>query len=141
MTRVCPEETISWVESASGRKCSRLGKRVAVLLAYVAGGGIYNAPIKPEKIEWDDQWRIEVVWSSALVSWDRWDLSALWVAANRMMLRVEVDAATYQRLRLSFCEQTSREWRTGSCCGTLPTCEEIIGIVDRDLKAYFEEGV
>lgn len=28
------EETISWVEKASGRKCSPLGKKVAVLLAY-----------------------------------------------------------------------------------------------------------
>lgn len=124
------DETISWVEERSGRKCSPLGKKVAVLLAYVAGGGIYNAPIKPENVQWGDARCIEVVWSGPLISWDNWTLSKLWVASNRMMLRVEIEAATYRRLRLRFHE---RESRTGSLMTRLPTCEELIRLVDQDL--------
>jgi hypothetical protein len=123
------EETISWVEKASGRKCSPLGKKVAILLAYVAGGGIYNAPIKHENVKWDDPYCVEVVWLGCLTSWDKWDLSQIWVAANRMMLRVEIEGATVGRLRLRFHE---RESRTGRLMDRLPTCEELIEYVDRD---------
>jgi hypothetical protein len=124
------DEDISWIESRSGRKCSPLGKKVAVLLAYVAGGGIYNAPIKHENVKWDDPQCVEVVWSGSLISWDSPSLSKLWIAANRMMLRVEVEGAAYRFLRLTFHE---RRTRTGSLMTCLPTCEELIRCVDHDL--------
>ena len=126
-------EDITWVESRSGRKCSPLGKKVAVVLAYVAGGGIYNAPIKHENVKWDDPLCVEVVWSGSLASWDNWGLSKLWIAANRMTLRVEVEAATYRRLCLVFHE---RRTRTGHLMTCLPTCEDLIKCVDKEFGPY-----
>ena len=54
-----------WVEGRTGKICSPLGRKVANILGYVAGG-IYNAPINHKKIEWDDPYCISLAWRGEL---------------------------------------------------------------------------
>lgn len=109
-----------------GKTISPLGIEVANILGYV-GRGLYNAPISIKKIDWTDNYCIQVIWSTDLCSWDRFDLSALWVCCCRRKIRLEIDAAAPGRLRLTFHQRRSRE---GTVDKRLPDCEEIIRYVD-----------
>jgi hypothetical protein len=119
-----------WVESATGQKCSPLGRQVANILGY-AGRGIYNAPVNVKRVDWSDEYCLDVVWSGDMANWDFPQLSLLWVECHRRMLRVCIDGCAPGRLRLRFHQRKTRE---GCGMERLPDCEEMIAMIDREWK-------
>lgn len=79
-----------WLESA-GMKCSPFGREVAYIIGCTFGG-IYNAPIKHETIEWANEHFIEVVILHDLASWDMNRLTNLTLFAHEMCIRISISA-------------------------------------------------
>jgi hypothetical protein len=114
-----------WVEGATGQEMSELGKNVANIIGFV-GGGIYNAPIKAQSVDWTHPERIEVNWSGELCNYDFMTLSALWIACHRSIIRVSISVATFGILKLKFWQRSQRE---GDIFKRLPDCEAMIELI------------
>ena len=117
-----------WLETQIEQSCSELGREVANILGYV-GGGLYNAPICIDKIEWGNKHCIEVVWSSDMSNWDFTDLTKLWVECARRMVRVSIEGCAPGRLKIIF---HKRNQRTGETWKSLPDVEELVAQVDAE---------
>ncbi len=115
-----------WIERNTKQTCSPLGREVANVLGYV-GGGIYNAPIKPHKIDWTQTGYIEVAWRGELANWDHFGLTALWVEAARRCLRVSIRGCGPNYLKILFHQRTMRD---GGVMEALPDAESMIRRVD-----------
>jgi hypothetical protein len=114
-----------WVESAYKLKCSPLGKEVANILGYV-GRGIYNAPINTSKINWADDYCIQVSWSTGLSNFDFKTLTELVIECHRRMIRVTI-GPNMKNLKIQFWQRHSR---TGSMSKRMPDIEEMIEMLD-----------
>jgi len=120
-------DAAGWVARNYKRPLSDLGKEVAQILS-VVGGGIYNAPINVEAINWyDETFGIRVYWRGSLSNWDSPGLALLLIECHRRMVRVEIEPANMQGVRLVFHQRKSRD---GSTMDRLPELDEIQRIVD-----------
>ena len=124
------ENHYRWIENTYKIKCSPLGKTIANIIGYVADG-IYNAPIKPEKIEWDNNYYIYVTWKGDLTNWDRWNLSKLFILCVHKLVRFSIEPTSPTVLTLCFNQRESREGGVSHC---LPSIEELVRLVSNDFK-------
>jgi hypothetical protein len=76
-------------------------KRVADIIGMV-GGGVYNAPVNWNSVEWDWGRGVSVVWRGSLATWDFNQLSLLVFLCHEARIRVDLEAAATRYLRLSF---------------------------------------
>lgn len=120
------EQHYEWIERNTKQTCSPLGREVANILGY-AGGGIYNAPIVPQKVKWSNAAYIEVTWRGELSNWDRFDLTALWVECCRRRIRVCIRGCGPRYMKLLFHQrdEASRDIMQG-----LPSPADMLKIVD-----------
>lgn len=118
-------EHYKWVEDYCKTKCSELGRQVANILGYV-GGGIYNAPINPNKIDWTESHCISVNWTNSLSNWDKCELTELIIECHRRMVRVSI-RPNMRNLQLMFWQRNSR---TGSISQRLPDIEDMVKMID-----------
>ena len=116
-----------WVERNTGQTLSALGKQVANIIGFAAGG-IYNAPIAHKRQDWTDPYSIEINYSSDLSNWDRCNLSLLWIECMRRMVRLTISPSGPRTLKLLFHQRTTRE---GDISSRLPDVEEMVAMVDR----------
>jgi hypothetical protein len=125
-----------WIESNYGVKCSDLGKEVANILGFV-GGGIYNAPIRTEKIDWTDDYCIEVNWEGSLPNYDFSRLTYLVIECFERMIRVSIEPCNFRNLKLRFWRRKTRDLNAG-LSERLPTLQHMIN-VQNELYGRTEE--
>jgi hypothetical protein len=102
-----------WTASAKRRATNRTGWEGAPksLLQWqcqafdvlgIAGGGIYNAPINWNRVEWSDR-ALSLTWARSLATWDFRQLTLLVFGMHTARLRCEIDAAArgYFRFHIS----------------------------------------
>jgi len=130
------ESHYMWVESRCKIACSPFGRKIANIIGYV-GNGIYNAPIKPEKVDWDDEDYIVVNWGGDLTNWDNKSLSKLFVLCARQMIRFTIEPSSPSTIKLSFWQ---REGRTGGISHCLPDAEDLIKDIDNDFSENWKGG-
>lgn len=119
-----------WIESNCKVKCSPLGKTVANILGYV-GGGIYNAPINSHKVDWNDNYCLEVAWEGSLANWDFRKLTLLVVECHRRLIRVEISPLNFRNIKLMFWKRETRDREAGTSA-RLPDIEEMIALQDAE---------
>lgn len=130
---------VKWIESNTKQTCSPLGADVAIILGMMAGGGIYNAPINPDKVDWggDNFTGVHVSWRHSIASFDSDALSVLWVEATRRMIRVSISPCNPQYIRIGFHRRKGRPGELGTdghplgISYRLPDCEAMIAEIDR----------
>lgn len=120
------DDHYEWIESAYKVKCSPLGKEVANILGYV-GRGIYNAPFKTKRVDWQDPYCITVNWEHDMANWDGCALTNLVIECHRRMVRVSI-SPNMRTMRLMFHLRHSREGRISE---RLPDIEEMVAIQDK----------
>lgn len=127
-----------WIESDTKQTCSPLGEDVAVIIAAMAGGGIYNAPINHGKVNWSAKQGIAVVWRGEMASFDGNALSVLWIESTRRMIRVSIEPCNPQYLRIRFHRRKGRPGELMEKDGKplciferLPDCEQMIAEMDK----------
>lgn len=75
-------------------------QRTCMHILGIVGGGIYNAPISWETIEWGgDRW-LRVAWRSELSTFDGAELSKLVFLAHECRIRVSVGAANFRHVEI-----------------------------------------
>lgn len=94
-----------WIRSALKIEPSPLGTKVATILGIV-GGGIYNAPIRHEGIDWTATRFIPVVWRGGLDTWDFNRLTTLVLLCHEARIRCDVEPRSPQYLRLCFTQRS-----------------------------------
>ncbi len=119
-------DSAAWVRKQIKDRLSPLGTQVAQVLG-VVGGGIYNAPINVDRVNWTDNLYIRVYWRGGMHSWDLPHLTLLLAECSRRLLRVEINPCNPQGLELVFHQ---RKTRTGHTYERLPEIREILDIVD-----------
>lgn len=120
-------DSAGWVQKQYKREMSSLGREVAQILG-VVGGGIYNAPINIDRVNWyDSSWGVHVYWRGTLANWDSPALALLLIECHHRMIRVEIEPGNMQGLRLVF---HKRESRDGGMAERLPTLATIEAMVD-----------
>ncbi len=112
-----------WVQALNkDEPMSKLGKTVANILGYV-GYGIYNCPISHRRIDWTDDYFIEVNWSNSLSNWDFDNLTRLILECHERFIRIELSGSSPRRMRMLFHQ---RKTRKGLISERMPTIEEMI---------------
>lgn len=102
-----------WLEGCGHGPVSELGANAAYVLAFMAGGGIHNAPVAFERVDWSDDQCLRVHWGFYLCNWDSPSLTALWAWCAELMLRVEVSPASPTHIELQFFQRRSRHGSVG----------------------------
>lgn len=97
-----------WVEQNTGKPLSDLGKRVAYIIG-VAGRGIYNAPIRVEKIDWSNNRFIEVKWRGEIATWDFNQLTLLVALCHYYCIRMSIEGIGPGYMRMFFHQRKGRE--------------------------------
>jgi hypothetical protein len=127
MSRYAQHDAAGWIESNNAatnkyRRAPRRGKplpelpekltpfqaRVAHILGIV-GGGIYNAPVAHDKINWEYGFDgVSVTWQhEGLATWDGSGLTALVFLCHEARIRCAIDPAGPHMLRLSFWQRAA----------------------------------
>lgn len=108
---------------------SPLGRTVADALGYVYRG-LYHLPRGPlDRADWTNTRCISIIvpaWSFELSTWDSDLLTRLVVVCSDMMLRLDLQGANGQYVRLVFHQRWQREGGTGE---RIPTLEEHVAMV------------
>jgi hypothetical protein len=92
-----PKKAALWPE-----KLNEFQAKVADILGIV-GGGIYNAPINPEKIDWSYGFNgVSVVWKKELATWDFNALTLLMLLCHAARIRCSLEGCGPRSVRLSF---------------------------------------
>lgn len=82
-------------------KLSDFQKKVVGIVGII-GSGIYNAPINPDKIEWDHGRGVSMVWMREMATWDFNQLTWLVFLCHEARIRCSVEGCGPRNLRLSF---------------------------------------
>ena len=91
-----------WIERACKVTLNNFQKRVVDILG-IAGGGIYNAPINPAKIDWTYGGDgVSVIWKNDMATWDGQSLTMLVFLCHLGRIRCDIKGAGPRQLRLSF---------------------------------------
>lgn len=80
---------------------SQLGAKVANIIGIV-GGGIYNAPIKVNRVDWSDGYMISVVWRGEMATFDFNQLTWLTLLCHAARIRCSVEGCGPGMLKLGF---------------------------------------
>ena len=104
-------------------KLSPFQARVMNILGIV-GGGIYNAPIAYDRIDWDRGFHgVSVTWRyRGFATWDGCDLTMLVFLCHEARIRCEIDPAGPHMLRLSFWQRAAE----GDICERHPNLDEAV---------------
>ena len=103
-----PAELLSW-------------QRQAFDILGIVGGGIYNAPISWDRVEWSPRYLV-IIWRGTLSTWDFRGLSSLVFACHTARIRCEVEAAARGYLRFVLSPRAS----IGGMSGRHPSLDEAI---------------
>ena len=77
-------------------------KRVVNIVGIV-GGGIYNAPINPDKIDWNYGYGVSMVWRHGdMATWDFNRLTWLVFLCHEARIRCQIDGCGPRSMRFSF---------------------------------------
>lgn len=69
----------------------------------MVGGGIYNAPLDMDKIDWDYGYNgVSVLWHRDMATFDFHQLTTLVFLCHEARIRVDISPATFRQVRLSF---------------------------------------
>lgn len=120
----------AWVERSTGQTLSPLGRKVADILG-VVGGGIYNAPIKHDNVDWSDDYVIVVNWRGYLATVDFDRLTRLVFLCHRARIRCEISPKTFKHIELMFHQRKP----DGSTAINHPTLAEAVATFERDCPA------
>lgn len=83
-------------------------RKVCDILGMV-GGGIYNAPIAHEKIDWDHGWGgVSVIWKHPMATFDFSELTMLVFLCHEARIRCGIESAGPRMLRLSFWQRVPK---------------------------------
>lgn len=77
-------------------------------------GGVYNAPVKFDRVDWANQSFIVLNWRGDLCNWDSPALTALWGWCAELMVRVSVGPSSPWHIKLMFHQRSSREGGMGT---------------------------
>lgn len=95
-----------WMSRHIRRELNEFEKKVVDIIGMV-GGGIYNAPINPSKVDWNYGSGISVVWQREMSSWDFNQLSLLVFLCHTARIRVQIEGCGPRNMRLSFWQRKS----------------------------------
>jgi len=113
-----------WIEKNYNIKCSKLGKEIANIIGFV-GQGIYNCPINHKKVNWKDNYCIEIIWYGSFASYDFGRLTWLLIECFDRMIRVEIKPHSFKYLKLLFHKRKTRDINA-NFYDRLPTIDWII---------------
>jgi hypothetical protein len=97
----------------------------------IVGGGIYNAPINPDKIDWDCGRGVSVVWQRELATWDFNALTILVLLCHEARIRCSVEGAGPRQVRLSFWQRKHE----GGMAERHPNIDEAVALFREYLPA------
>jgi hypothetical protein len=110
------------VHKSAPEKLSEFQRNVVDILGMV-GGGIYNAPINIEKIDWSYGGGISVVWQQKeFATFDYNTLTLLVFLCHDARIRCSVSACGPRNMRLSFWQRQA----SGDVCVRHPNLEEAV---------------
>jgi hypothetical protein len=114
-----------WVRAAKKRELTPFQARVMNICGIV-GGGIYNAPIAWETVDWSYGGRgVSLIWKSSMATFDFPQLTWLVLLCHDARIRVEISSAAPRMLRLSFWQRAD----TGSVSQRHPSIEDALADV------------
>jgi hypothetical protein len=116
-----------WIEENYNITCSPLGKEVANIIGFI-GGGIYNAPCNVEKVDWNNNIRIELNWGKSLANYDGQQLTDLVIECHRRMIRVSIEP-NMRYIRMTFHQRITRSFEA-SISKRMPDIETMISMRD-----------
>ena len=98
----------AWVKSHTGKEPSALGARVAYIIG-VAGGGIYNAPINVDKVNWQDEYTIKANWYGDMATWDFNQLTLLLCLCHHYCIRMSLRGSGPGYISMMFHQRKARD--------------------------------
>lgn len=97
-------------------------RKVCDILGMV-GGGIYNAPIAHEKIDWNYGWGgVSVIWKHGMATFDYNELTSLVFLCHEARIRCSLESAGPKMIRLTFWQRTE----AGSMAQRHPNIDEAV---------------
>lgn len=129
MSRYANFDHAGWLrDHIRGRGLSPLGERVATIIG-ITGGGIYNAPVNLDKVDWSDAQMIRLVWQRDLDTFDFDRLTKLVFLCHEARIRCELDGCGPHLIRMSFWQRAA----TGDISHRHPNLEEAVA----EFRAWF----
>lgn len=144
-----------WVEKNNralkrtrGRRCQHLPdaltefQKIVCDILGMVGGGIYNAPINHENIQWDESYAhaIRVVWRHEMASFDFDELTKLVFLCHTARIRVAIDGCGPHMIRLTFSERKAE----GDIAVRHPNLAEAVAVFEKYLppehRVRFQKG-
>ena len=107
---------------------SEFQKRVCNIVGII-GGGLYNAPINIEKINWDFGGGVSLYWTRELSTWDFSQLTLLVFLCHEARIRLQVEAYGPRATKLSFWQRKA----TGDIAVRHPNLDEAVA----DFRKWF----
>lgn len=117
-----------WLRNSLGIKTSNFGARVAHLLDRLAGGIECLSLGALERVRWDDDQFIEVIWYGPLETYHPDSLTRLVLLCHELSIRAKLIPFSGECLRVEF----SRRIRNGGLLDGHPTIHRALMAFDRE---------